>query len=121
MADFDKTIKVYEATAVLYGEAMEEGDFDQACFCLEKNERAFRNLRSVGKQGEQTLFGLFNHPNPFVRISAATHLLGSYKAQSIQVLEQLADKQGFQGFNARMVLDDYIKGDMVVHKFDISL
>lgn len=121
MTDFEKIMGVYEATAALYGEAMEKGDFDQACLCLEKNEKSFRRLRRFGKQGKQSLFDFLKHPNPFVRISAATHLLGTYKAQSIQVLEQLVDNPGFQGFNARMVLDDYIKGDIVVHKFDISL
>lgn len=112
--DITEIIEDYIYSAYTYGDAMENGDYEAANEHLDENKQAFEGLIRFGSLGSRSIYQLLSHENPHVRISAATHLLATYPAESLAVLETLANAPGFQGFSAKMVLEDFKKGDILV-------
>lgn len=116
--DIEEIINFYTESARQYGERMDQGEFNEAIPYFDQNEKAFRILLRIGKHGAFALLNLLGHDNPHVRISAATHLINTYRHQALEVLETLARESGFQGFNAQVVLDDLKKGNIAIPRFN---
>ncbi len=116
--EINEIIDFYAESARQYGQLMDQGEFDEAVPFLDQNEKAFRILLRVGKHGAFALLNLLSHESPHVQISAATHLLNTYRHQAVEVLETMATETGFQGFNAQVVLDDLKKGNIAVPRFN---
>ena len=120
LKNVQRLIRLYEETAYLYGEMMERGDYEMANLNLEKNELAFDQLIKCGDIGCNALLDLLDHRSPHVRISAATHLLNTYYDRAVNVLKKLSDNSGFQGLTAKMVLEDFKNGDIVIPRLKIN-
>ena len=116
--DIDEIINYYAESARQYGQLMDQGEFNEAIQFFDQNEKAFRILLRIGKHGAFALLNLLSDDSPHVRISAATHLLSTYRQQALDVLEAMATETGFQGFNAQVVLDDLKKGNIAIPRFD---
>lgn len=112
--DVEKIIENYVHSAYAYGNAMENGDYETANSFFDQNKLAFERLIRFGSRGCRSLYQLLDHQNPHVRISAATHLLATYTQESLAVLRELADDPGFQGLTAKMVLEDFKRGNILV-------
>jgi hypothetical protein len=116
--DIEEIINFYAESARQYGDLMDQGEFNQAIPYFDQNEKAFRILLRIGKHGAFALLNLLGHEDPHVRISAATHLINTYRQQALEVLEALATETGFQAFNAQVVLDDLKKGNIAIPAFN---
>lgn len=68
-----------------------------------------------GAVAQRNLQALFTHPNQSVRIWAATHTLEVSPAESENVLEEEAAGSGIVAFNARMILDQWRQGMLLVN------
>lgn len=105
----------YIAAAVEHGRCTENGDFRKGNAAFDRMKAVLAELRQGVDRGESVLIELLDHPNEWVKVGAATHLLPLRADLSIAVLEALAsEKQGMIGFDAEMVLQEWRKGALKV-------
>ena len=73
---------------------------------------AYRELRQRGVQAQTALLPLLEHPDPSVRIWAASHTLEFEPEQAEPVLEKLAGEDSLQGFSGDMTLRVWKDGSL---------
>jgi hypothetical protein len=99
------------AEATEHGRCTESGDYNKGNAAFDRMIAALAALRGRADQGESVLIELLNHPNGWVRLGAATHLLPLRVDLAAQVLEDLASGPRSQvEFDAKMVLREWRAG-----------
>ena len=99
------------AEATEHGRCAESGDYDKGNAAFDRMIAALAALRERADRGESVLIELLNHPNGWVRLGAATHLLPLRGDLASQVLEDLASGPRSQvEFDAKMVLREWRAG-----------
>ena len=105
----------YIAEAAEHGRCTESGDFKRGNAAYDRMKVALAELRRHTDRGELVLIGLLNHPNEWVRLGAATHLLPLRAELATTILEKLASgPRSDAEFNARMVLREWRAGRLNV-------
>ena len=105
----------YVAEAAEHGRCTESGDYKRGNAAYDRMKGALAQLRTRADQGESVLMELLNHPNGWVRLDAATHLLPLRAELASQVLEELSSgPQSQVEFNAVMVLREWRAGRLNV-------
>jgi|EndMetStandDraft_7_1072992.scaffolds.fasta_scaffold14736_2 hypothetical protein len=101
----------YVAAATEHGRCTESGDYKRGNAAYDQMIAALAELREFPDRGESVLIELLNHPNGWVRVGAATHLLPLRADLASQALEDLASSPQSQlEFNAMMVLREWRAG-----------
>lgn len=112
MENVDKIINQYIKAAIEYGEAAEEG----VAVKVNKNADIIWNLRKEIKNnreiGLQVLEPLLEHESGYVRLKAAYDLLPIQTEKAERVLEELVKKKRLLGFEAKMLLEEWRKGNL---------
>ena len=105
----------YVAAATEHGRCTESGDYKRGNAAYDQMIAILAELRECPDRGESVLIELLNHPNGWVRVGAATHLLPLRADLATQVLEDLASgPQGQLEFDAMMVLREWRAGRLNV-------
>jgi len=104
-----RLVQRYVDAATKHGRAVNVGDSKTANRQNARLTRASRALRESGGEGRIALLRLMEHPDPWVRLSAAYDCLAFDERRSIQVLEEIARMPGFVGFTAETVLRERTK------------
>ena len=105
----------YIAEATEHGRCTESGDCKKGNAAFDRMVAALAELRERTDRGEAVLIELLNHPNGWVRLGAATHLLPLQVDLASQVLEDLASgPQSQVEFGAKMVLREWRAGRLNV-------
>jgi hypothetical protein len=102
----------YVEAARLHGEATERGDHELANQQYDALIDALRRLRSEAGGEGPALLDMLDHEDPHVRCCAATHLLAVDPERALEALEALGSTPGIAGFNAKMVLSEWRKGQL---------
>lgn len=79
----------YIAEAVEHGRCTETGDFKKGNAAVDRMEAVLAKLRGHADRGESVLTELLNHPNGWVKLWAATHLLPLRAELACKILEGL--------------------------------
>jgi hypothetical protein len=104
----------YREMAVAHGKATFSGDYKAANLSHDKIVALVPKIRVFGKEGEAALLALTQDHDEAVACWAATHALSFNEKQSLYVLENLAKKPGPMGFNAKMVVQQWKKGQLIL-------
>jgi hypothetical protein len=105
----------YIADAAEHGRCTESGDYKRGNAAFDRMIGALAELRERADRGESVLIELLNHPNGWVRLGAATHLLPLRVDLASHVLENLASgPQSEVEFGAKMVLREWQAGKLNV-------
>jgi hypothetical protein len=105
----------YIAEAAEHGRCTENGDYKKGNMAYDRLMSALAELRGHADQGETVLTKMLNHPNEWVRLGAATHLLPLRAELASTILEHLAaGPQSQLEFNAKMVLREWRAGRLKV-------
>jgi Domain of unknown function (DUF2019) len=105
----------YIAAAAEHGQCTESGDYKRGNAAFDRAIAALAELRGCADRGESVLIDLLKHPNGWVRLGAATHLLPLQAELASTILESLASGPRSQlEFNARMVLREWRAGRLDV-------
>lgn len=105
----------YIADATEHGRCTESGDYKRGNAAFDRMLATLAELRGHEDRGESVLIDLLNHPNGWVRLNAATHLLPLQVDLASQVLEDLASgPQSQVEFGAMMVLREWRAGRLNV-------
>ena len=105
----------YVAEAAEHGRCTESGDYKRGNVAYDRMIAALAQLRGRADRGESVLMELLNHPNGWVRLDAATHLLPLRAELASKVLEELASgPQSQVEFDAVMVLREWRAGRLNV-------
>lgn len=102
----------YRRAAKAHGEATESGDSDAANASFDRAIAALHDLRRTPGAERAALSELSGDEDPHVRCWAATHLLPLDEPRAREVLAALASGPGIVGFNAKMVLEQWSKGEL---------
>ena len=105
----------YVAEATEHGRCTDSGDYKKGNAAYDRMNAALAQLREHADRGESVLMELLNHPNGWVRLDAATHLLPLREELATQALEELASgPQSQVEFGAMMVLREWRAGRLNV-------
>ena len=105
----------YIAQAAEHGRCTENGDYKRGNAAYDRMIAALAELRERSDRGESILIELLNHPNGWVRLEAATHLLPLRTELASTILENLASgPQSQLEFIAKMVLQEWRAGRLNV-------
>ena len=103
------------AEAAEHGRCTESGDYKKGNAAFDRVIAVVAELRERADRGESVLIELLHHPNGWVRLGAATHLLPLRVDVASQVLEDLASgPQSQVEFGAKMVLREWRAGRLNV-------
>ena len=105
----------YIAAAAEHGRCTESGDYKRGNAAFDRMVAALAELRERADRGGSVLIELLNHPNGWVRLEAATHLLPLRTELASTILENLASgPQSQLEFIAKMVLQEWRAGRLNV-------
>jgi HEAT repeat protein len=105
----------YVAEAVEQGRCTESGDFRKGNAAYDAMIAALAELPRRADRGEAPLLELLDHPNEWVKLSAATHLLPLRSEVASELLDKLASSlRAALRFEAEMVLREWRAGRLKV-------
>jgi hypothetical protein len=105
----------YLAAAAEHGRCTESGDYKKGNAAYDRMIAALAELRERSDRGESILIELLNHPNGWVRLDAAIHLLPLRAELASTTLENLASgPQSQLEFIAKMGLREWRAGKLNV-------
>jgi Domain of unknown function (DUF2019) len=105
----------YIAAAAEHGRCTESGDFKKGNAAYDRIIAVLKELRRHADRGESVLIELLNHPNGWVRLGAATHLLPLRAEVASSLLENLASGPRSEvEFEARTILREWRAGRLNV-------
>lgn len=105
----------YIDAASEHGHCTDSGDFRKGNAAYDRMIAALKQLRRQSDRGESVLMELLNHPDGWVRLGAATHLLPLRAELAVAALENLASgPQSQLEFCASMVLREWRAGKLNV-------
>ena len=105
----------YIAAAAEHGRCTDSGDYKRGNAAYDRMIAALGELRGCADRGESVLIELLEHPNGWVRLGSATHLLPLRAELASTTLENLASGPRSQlEFGAKMVLREWRAGTLNV-------
>jgi len=111
-----KMIEQYVNAAIRHGQYSVQGDHEAANLAHDELLSVLKQIRQLPDRGEQLLRGLLVDKNRFVVCWAATHLLpiSSHEARQALMRVMEEDSNGLAGLNAKMVLQEWDSGRLVI-------
>ena len=105
----------YITEAAEQGRCTESADSERADAAYDQMMASLAELRRLADRGESMLIEMLSHPNRWVRLSAATHLLPLRADLASKILDDLAfGPRGELRFEAEMVLREWRAGRLKV-------
>lgn len=100
----------FEDYADKHGKASEDGDSRTGSKCYRKIEEIFEFLK---KENTRDKFQKFlSHPSSGIRLWAATFLLPINEKEAKKVLNEITQIGGIVSFSAKMILQEWNKGNL---------
>jgi hypothetical protein len=106
-ADVGSLVRDYIAAAIIHGDATLTRNFRKGNPKADLLFSIYRELRNRGREAQNALLVLLNHPNDSVRSWAASHVLEFSPEDAVPVLEKLSMGKGLVNFGAKMTLDEW--------------
>ena len=116
MDKIKKLISDYIKYAKEHGNGTENGDYIRTNKAYGKIIETYKEIIKLGEEGQQALLELLKHNNLSVSGWAATHSLEFAEENAIHTLENNALCKGIIAFDAKMVLEEWKKGTLVIPK-----
>jgi len=105
----------YRNAAFIHGQATSIGDSKTANKSHDELIETLKKMRTCGKDGELALLSLTEDKDDFVAGWAATHILSFDEKYALNVLDKLSKKSGIAGFDAKMVIQEWKKGNLNIN------
>ena len=112
--DLKKLIEKFRETALVHGKAAGEDDYKSANRYFDKIIALLPKILSHGSIGEAALLALTEDQDPSVACWAATYSLKFDANRALAVLGKLSKMPGVIGFDAKMVLELWQEGNLVL-------
>jgi len=110
----EQLIAGYMESAVAHGGATLNGDHKTANKSYDKLVKLVAQIRAFGNEGSSAILALSRDRNESVACWAATHSLKYNEEAALGALSLLAEKSGPIGFGAKMVIQQWHKGQLNV-------
>ncbi len=107
-------IEEYRECASAHGNATFRGDYKAANRNHDRLIALVPEIRAYGRPGELALLSLTGDKDEAVACWSATHSLKFDENHALAVLGELAKNAGPIGFNAKMVVQQWNKGQLVL-------
>lgn len=110
MNENEKKVKIFIDASIKYGEAIETGDSQKA----NRQSLKVRKMREqLGACGQlKLLIPYMMHESEYVRLNVASSLISVLPYDSKNVLIDLEKRKGLVGFEAKMFLREWEKGNI---------
>lgn len=105
-----EALELFESAAMERSEALKMSNSKKANRNYDKMAIIVKYLRENKSLHELAVF--YQHPDICLRSSAAAYLLPLYEEKSIDVLQEIAEMKGIEGFNAEMTIKEWKKGNL---------
>ncbi len=107
-----KIIQKYVDLVIKRGIFQEEGNSKESNKLYDKIEKYRKTMKDNMELYIEDLKNLLNHENDYVRLTTAFTLLPFLEKKSEDVLEKISIKRGLVGFSAKMILQEWKKGNL---------
>jgi hypothetical protein len=114
METIDNLKEKYREMAIAHGKATASGDYRAANCSHDALIDVLLKIRGCGKPGEVALRALSEDSDESVAGWSATHTLSFDEEHALAILDQLSNRPGPIGFNAKMVIQQWKKGKLVL-------
>lgn len=101
---------LFEEYSINKGEAMNTGGSKSANRYYNNIENIVGYLRESKRLSQLSVF--YNHPNAFVRLSAAAYLLSVFEKESLKVMKKISKENGIVSLNAKMTIREWENGNL---------
>jgi Domain of unknown function (DUF2019) len=108
----DTLIASYAESACTRGSALENSNSRAANKQLDMMTNIYLEIKSRGIEAQQSFLKLLDHDNPLVRCDAATLALEFAPQFAEPTLKSLIQLHGTVGYEARMALEVWQKGEL---------
>ncbi len=112
MMNFDRLINKFINTAILHGEASNEGKYIIAYRQYKVVVNIVNKLKNDSMVGLSPLIPLLKHPNDYVKLAAAAYTFSIATQKAEKVLIELSEKPKTLGLNATIILREWKNGNM---------
>ena len=105
-----RLVEKFIEASIKYGEAIENGDSKKA----NKQSGIIRKIRQQLLEGCELdlLASSISHSNDYVKLNVATSLIAVLPKESKEVLQELQNRKGLVGFETKMFLQEWQKGNI---------
>lgn len=105
-------INDFVETSALYGLAQENGDSKLVNKCSKKRNLIIQNITKSADFKVAQLTDLLAHPNDYVRLYSAYYSIPYAPIKAKETLLSLSEKKRLLGFEAKMILSEWEKGNL---------
>lgn len=108
----ERLVEKFIDASIKYGEAIENGDSKKA----NKQSGVIRKIRRQLLENCELdlLVSSVKHNNDYVKLNVASSLITIFPEDSKAVLQELQSKKGLVGFEARMFLQEWERGNITI-------
>jgi hypothetical protein len=110
--NLDQLISLFRVQAAKHGECTLNGRYQKGNVHFDKMIAAVKQIRLHGDEGTAALIQLMSDNDDSVAASAATYCLPCVPDEALKVLSAVAAKEGMIAFDARMVIQEWRKGNL---------
>lgn len=110
--ELEGIIKKYIDAAIKHGEETEKGNYRLVNKQYDILARCYNELKLSGEIGINELKKLLEHPNDYVRLWASAHIIVIDPIKAKIALLDLSKRPGYLGFDAKMTLSEWEKGNL---------
>lgn len=110
--DVNNIIKNYVDAAILYGEEQEKGNAKKVNKQVERINNSIAILRKYDLLNNEVFLNLLYHENDYVKFHTAYSILHVNEKEALKNLELLSQKGGLLGFESKISIEEYKKGNI---------
>lgn len=110
MDSIQKLIEKFINASIRYGEAIELGDSQKANLQSSIIRKVRKQLLDISEL--ESLLPNMTHENNYVKLNVAASLISLFPSESKEILIELQKKKGLLGFEAKMFLQQWERGNM---------
>ena len=106
----EELVEKFIDASIKYGEAIEQGESKTA----NKQSSVIRKIRKqlVESCKLDILIPSLQHENDYVKLNVASSIIGTLPKDAREVLRELQSRKGLVGFEAKMFLQEWDKGNI---------
>ena len=105
-----QALDLFEKYSISRGKALEAGNSKVANYNYDRIGDVVNFLREEKDLSKLSVF--YNHPNAFVKLSAAAYLLPVFEKESLKAMKEITKVKGIVSLNAEMTIKEWKNGNL---------
>ena len=105
-------IEKFIEASIIHGEESWNGNYKEGNKQYKIKTKCFEKIKTFANDWQNEILKLLNHENGYVRVSAAYRTLSFNPDEAVKTLKALLNEPKGVGFDAKMLLSEWEKGNL---------